>query len=670
MGSIISGLCGKFITKRGVTFITVFFMILTFLLSLFAFFEVMYCQTICTIELASWIESNLLTIKWGFLFDNLTVTMLFVINSISLLVHIYSINYMGSDPHLCRFMSYLSLFTFFMLMLVTANNFIQIFLGWEGVGLASYLLINFWYTRIQANKAAMKAIVINRIGDLGLSIGIGLIFLTFKSLNFSLIFAIAPLFVTENFFIGGVEINKITLISLFLFVGAVGKSAQIGLHTWLPDAMEGPTPVSALIHAATMVTAGVFVLLRCSPLLEYSEITLMFISFMGGLTAFMAATIGVVQNDLKKVIAYSTCSQLGYMIFAAGLSNYSVSLFHLMNHAFFKALLFLSAGSVIHALADEQDMRKMGGLLKLIPITYVMILIGSLSLMGFPFLTGFYSKDALLELTYGVFKTHGLFSYWLGTISAFFTSFYSIRLLYLTFLNRPNNSLSIIKTIHESSWYLIVPLLILSVGSIFIGYFFKELFLGVNVTTWNQALFYIPENYVNFEAEFLPFYIKLIPVIFSLSGGISAFILYLLFKTSFNSLLSWNYLQFIYHFLNKKWYIDNIYNKIIVKNILDFSYHISFKKIDRGLIEIVGPLGLVRFLQALILKIKTFQTGLIYNYAFLMLLGIICILFISFNFTYYSINLLIIYLYLFIYLYTRIQKNWFLTETFTKILKY
>ena len=342
-------------------------MLISSFLSFFIFYEVILCQSICSLKIFPWIESNLLIIYWGFLFDNLTAVMLVVVTFVSLLVHIYSVSYMEEDPHLSRFMSYLSLFTFFMLILITADNLIQMFLGWEGVGLASYLLINFWYTRIQANKSAMKAIIINRIGDLGLSLGIAAIFLNFNTLDFPTIFSLVPYVSLETNIFLNYEFNKITIISLLIFVGAIGKSAQIGLHTWLPDAMEGPTPVSALIHAATMVTAGVFVLLRCSPLLEYSENALIIITIMGVLTAFMAATIGVVQNDLKKVIAYSTCSQLGYMVFSIGLSNYSVSLFHLMNHAFFKALLFLSAGSVIHALSNEQDMRKMGGLLKVIP---------------------------------------------------------------------------------------------------------------------------------------------------------------------------------------------------------------------------------------------------------------------------------------------------------------
>lgn len=650
LGFLIASLFSNYISKKGSIIITLICMIFSTLLAFIIFYEVILCHSICTIKLFPWIESNFFLIYWGFLFDNLTAVMLLVVTFVSTLVHIYSTNYMEQDPHLPRFMSYLSLFTFFMLMLVTADNFVQMFLGWEGVGLASYLLINFWHTRIQANKSAMKAIIINRIGDFGLSLGIAAIFLSFNSLDFPIIFSLVPYISLDNFILFGFELNKITIISLLIFIGAVGKSAQIGLHTWLPDAMEGPTPVSALIHAATMVTAGVFVLLRCSPLLEYSENALVVISIMGVLTAFMAATIGVVQNDLKKVIAYSTCSQLGYMIFSIGLSNYSVSLFHLMNHAFFKALLFLSAGSVIHAMSNEQDMRKMGGLLKLIPVTYIMIFIGSLSLMGFPFLTGFYSKDALLELTFGIYLTTGFFAYWLGTLSAFFTSFYSIRLIYLTFISKNNSNVKVLKNVHESSWVILIPLIILGFFSIFFGFFTKELFLGGNIPTWNNIFLVLPWHDFQFESEFLPFYIKLIPVFFSILGAILSFLFYdyYQYKLNMNSL----YLQYynIYHFLSNKWYFDDFYIKIISKSILNFSYYISFKSLDRGFIELIGPYGIVQFIKNISLKLHFFQTGLIYNYILMIILGISSILLLTFLPIYFTIMLFFIYFYLFIYI--------------------
>ncbi len=648
LGFILSILFTNFISKKGSVYLTVFFMGLTFLNSLIIFYEIILSKSICTLKLFSWIESNNFLIHWGFLFDNLTAIMLIVVTSISFLVHIYSINYMSEDPHLARFMSYLSLFTFFMLILVTSDNFVQMFLGWEGVGLASYLLINFWFTRIQANKAAMKALIINRIGDFGLSLGIASLFLQFSSLDFPVIFALVPYLYEETFIFLTFEINKITLSSLLIFIGAIGKSAQIGLHTWLPDAMEGPTPVSALIHAATMVTAGVFVLLRCSPLIEYSENALLIISIFGALTAFMAATIGVVQNDLKKVIAYSTCSQLGYMAFSIGLSNYSVSLFHLMNHAFFKALLFLSAGSVIHALSDEQDMRKMGGLLNVIPVTYIMMVIGSLSLMGFPFLTGFFSKDVLLELSYGVYHTKGFFSYWLGTISAFFTSFYSIRLIYLTFLGSNNSTKQIINKVHESSWFILIPLIILCFGSIFIGYIFKDLFLGIGVDTWNHTFFIMPWHLTYLNGEFLPFYIKLIPVIFSLFGGVFSFFFYNIYQFTYINIFSYKKIFNIYHFLSKKWYFDYFYNQWIAKYFINFGYLISFKIIDRGLIEVVGPFGIVNILKNLSKQTSNLQTGLIYHYAFIIILGITFFLLVLIIPIFFSSTLFLIYIYIYL----------------------
>ena len=411
IGAFAGGFFGRFVGEKGAGIITTTAMVFATLFSYAALYNLVVTGNPVYIDLFTWIDSGLFEARWGFTFDSLTCIMLIVVTTVSTLVHLYSTEYMAGDPHVPRFMAYLSLFTFFMLMLVTSNNLIQLFFGWEGVGLASYLLINFWFTRIPANKAAIKAMVVNRVGDFGLSLGIMAIFFIFKSVDFDTIFALVPHFDGYTFVFFNDTYNIFNVICLLLFIGAVGKSAQIGLHTWLPDAMEGPTPVSALIHAATMVTAGVFLLIRCSALFEYAPDILLVVTFVGAVTALFAATAGMLQNDLKKVIAYSTCSQLGYMVFACGISNYSVSMFHLMNHAFFKALLFLSAGSVIHAMADEQDMRKMGGLINLLPFTYTMILIGSLSLMGFPFLTGFYSKDAILELAYSSYTIDGCFAH-------------------------------------------------------------------------------------------------------------------------------------------------------------------------------------------------------------------------------------------------------------------
>ena len=650
IGSFCASFLGRYLGKQGAAIVTTTLVGLSAIFSFVIFFEVVLCHSVCVITLFSWMESNVLNIYWGFLFDSLTAVMLVVVTFISSLVHLYSISYMNNDPHLPRFMSYLSLFTFFMLILITADNYVQLFVGWEGVGLASYLLINFWYSRIQANKAAMKAMIVNRIGDFGISLAIALLFFVFQTLDFSIIFNLIPTVIHENFIFFGFSINKVTLISILIFVGAVGKSAQIGLHTWLPDAMEGPTPVSALIHAATMVTAGVFVILRSSPILEYSNFALFIITLFGCLTAFMAATIGVVQNDIKKVIAYSTCSQLGYMIFACGLSNYTISLFHLMNHAFFKALLFLSAGSVIHAIADEQDMRKMGGLVKIIPVTYIMIIIGSLALMGFPFLTGFYSKDILLELSFGTYYFTGLFAYWLGIISAFFTAFYSIRLIYLTFLKITNADRNIISAAHESDILMMLPLFILAFGSIFVGFIAKDLFLGMGVDTWNHALFQIVSHSSFIEAEFLPFYIKLIPFIFSLSGVFLAIVLYNIYEIKFIKLSSYKFFYYLYSFFSKKWYFDVIYNYFIVHNILYLGYNITFKLIDRGFIELLGPLGITRLIGIISKQISSLQTGLIYHYAFTIILGVSFVIVLYILPIYLTVGLLFTYLYSYIYL--------------------
>jgi len=481
VSSCFAGVFGRKLGFKGSSAFSSVCLSLVFLLSIMAFYEVSINACCVYIKLTTWVDSGTLNINWGFMFDSLTTTMCCIVSFVSFLVHLYSIEYMAHDPHLPRFMAYLSLFTFFMLVLVTADNFAQMFVGWEGVGLCSFLLINFWYTRVQANKAAIKAMIINRIGDFGLMIGILLIFVNYKTLDYATVFALTPLLQekTTNFL--NFNINLLTLVSFFLFIGVIGKSAQLGLHTWLPDAMEGPTPVSALIHAATMVTAGVFLLGRCSPIYEFTENFLKYIVFLGSATSFFAATVGLLQNDLKKVIAYSTCSQLGYMIFVCGLSHYEVGVFHLANHAFFKALLFLGAGSVIHSLLDEQDMRKMGGLKNLLPFTYSTMVIGSLALVGFPFLTGFYSKDLILEIAFGKYNYDGYFSYSLGTLSAFLTTFYSTRLLFLAFLSNPNGYKPVIENALESSYLISIVLGILAVPSVFIGFFLKTCLLDGGV---------------------------------------------------------------------------------------------------------------------------------------------------------------------------------------------
>ena len=622
-------LFGRHLGAIGSIFYTSFFLFLNVLVTFFIFYEINFCGSSCVIKLFPWITVDNLSLYWEFKFDALTSSMLLIINLVSFLVHLYAGSYMENDPHHPRFMSYLSLFTFFMVMLVTASNFVQLFFGWEGVGLASYLLINFWYTRMQANKSGLKAIIVNRFGDFALVIAMAAIFETFNSFDFGVVFSLVPFYKDSFYTILGLEISKISFICFFLALGAVGKSAQLGLHIWLPDAMEGPTPVSALIHAATMVTAGVFLLLRSSPILEYSSSILFFITIIGALTAFFAATTGLLQNDLKRVIAYSTCSQLGYMVFACGISNYSAGMFHLVNHAFFKALLFLSAGAVIHALSDEQDMRKMGGLYKLLPLTYVMIFIGSLSLMGFPFLTGFYSKDIILELAFSKFTVNADFAYWLGVYSAFFTAFYSFRLIYLTFLTKNNSFKKHVESAHDAPLLLAIPLFVLSFFSIFFGYLFKDLFVGLGSRLWGNSIYVNPANFNMIDAEVLPVHIKLLPVVFSIFGAALSFFLY---KSYMSLLLKFNLSEIGYHlycFFNKRWYFDNVYSYFIVQPVLFFGYEISFKLIDRGFIELLGPLGLTRMFSKASVFVSKIQSGYIYHYASLMVLGMIFLVFIS-----------------------------------------
>lgn len=622
LGSLIAGVFGRFLGFRGAALVTISCVSVSAFFSCIAFYEVALSGCACHIQLAPWFFSEMFDASWGFYFDSLTVVMLIVVTSVSCLVHIYSISYLYGDPHLPRFMSYLSIFTFFMLMLVTADNFLQMFFGWEGVGLASYLLINFWFTRLQASKASIKAMLVNRVGDFGLALGIMAIFSVFKTINLPVVFASAHHFAEANFLFCNISFDALTLICICLFIGAVGKSAQLGLHTWLPDAMEGPTPVSALIHAATMVTAGVFLVSRCSPLFEYSPTALMIVTFVGAMTCFFAATTGIVQNDLKRVIAYSTCSQLGYMVFACGISNYSVGVFHLMNHAFFKALLFLSAGSVIHALSDEQDMRKMGGLVQLLPFTYAMMCIGSFSLTGFPFLTGFYSKDAILEVAYAKYTVSGNFAYWLGSVCVLFTSYYSFRLLIGTFLTPTVAFKQSIKKVHDAPFIMAIPLLILALGSIFVGYLGKDMMIGLGTDFWANSIFTLPKNNILIESEYIPQTQKFIPLVSTLAGALLAYSVFFvgagrvyLFKTSKLG-------HFFYYMFNKRWLFDKVYNDFIAQKALNFGYNVSFKTLDKGSFEILGPYGISKTIQQLTLRIRLLQSGRIYHYAVIMLIGL------------------------------------------------
>jgi proton-translocating NADH-quinone oxidoreductase chain L len=623
-GSLFGGSLGI-----GVCFITTFCIFISFINSLHLFINILVYGHIYKLKLGNWIPIESLNIEWCFLFDSLTSIMLVIVTLISTLVHLYSISYMENDPHLTRFMSYLSLFTFFMLILVTSNNFLQMFVGWEGVGLCSYLLINFWFTRIQANKAAIKAMLINRIGDFFILLALFSLYYIYNSLDYETIFTLVPLSLSYNIVIFEFQISIIDLVCIFLFIGAMGKSAQIGLHTWLPDAMEGPTPVSALIHAATMVTAGVFLITRCSFLFEYSTIALNLIMFIGALTAFFAATTGLFQNDLKKVIAYSTCSQLGYMIFACGLSSYDVGIFHLSNHAFFKALLFLGAGSIIHALSDEQDMRKMGGLKSILPYSYATMLIGSVALIGFPFLSGFYSKDTILEIAFAKQSTIGHFCYYLGSIAAFCTAFYSTRLLFLVFLIKPNCNKKNLYNAHEGSWKLTLPLFILSLFSILIGFLTKELFIGFGTHFWNGAIFILPKNYILIDIEFINIFYKILPLLLTISGVFLAYFIYSSNTQYYFEIKKLNKFKTLYNFFNKKWYLDRFYNEFVSQLFLNYSYQFSYKDIDRGLLEIFGPSGIINILSLIKNKIKFIQSGNIFHYLLFFLVSIIIIFFLS-----------------------------------------
>nr|YP_010507832.1 NADH dehydrogenase subunit 5 [Phytophthora capensis]UXG55929.1 NADH dehydrogenase subunit 5 [Phytophthora capensis] len=650
LGSVSAGLFGFYIGRKGSVFITTLTTFLSCLFSLIIIYNSITNEYEYIIYISNWISSGLFNCNWCFLFDSLTMIMLVVVTSISTLVHLYSSQYMAHDPHLSRFMSYLSLFTFFMIILVTGDNFIQMFVGWEGVGFCSYLLINFWFTRLQANKAAIKAMLVNRISDLILLLGVLTIFYNIRTIEYFSTFAAISIVKDFKFIFFNYILSIVDVACILIFIGAMGKSAQIFLHLWLPDAMEGPTPVSALIHAATMVTAGVYLTARCSPMFEYSIFSLKVITVIGASTAFFASTVGLVQNDFKKIVAYSTCSQLGYMFFACGLSNYPLAIFHLSNHAYFKALLFLCSGAVIHAMGDEQDIRKMGGLRRILPFTYIMFLIGSLSLMGFPFLTGFYSKDLILEVAFASFSETGHFAYWLGTIGAFFTAFYSTRLLFFAFLTETNAYKNIIKNAHDVPLEMGIPLGLLAFGSIFIGYISKDMFVGLGSNFWNNSIYINPLNNQMIDAEFLPTFFKLLPVILSFCGLFGAFYLYFFkFKFLYNLKIS-EYGLYFYNFLNRKWYFDKIYYEFINQYILQIGYNVTYKMIDKGLIEICGPYGLTTIFTFLSQRIILLQTGYLYHYSLLILIGTIFLINIIFFSIIYYFNLITILLFLFIFL--------------------
>ncbi len=616
IASIISGFFGKFIGDRNSEIVTSLLVSISAVLSAIVFYEVIFNQYEENIKIATWINSGSLEVNWSMKIDALSSVMLVVVTFISALVHIYSIGYMSHDPHKPRFMAYLSLFTFAMLMLVTADNFIQLFFGWEGVGLCSYFLIGFWFKKETANAAAIKAFVVNRVGDFGFALGIFLIFYLFGTVNYIEVFDQIPTVVDEKLNFLGIQINAIDLICILLFIGAMGKSAQIFLHTWLPDAMEGPTPVSALIHAATMVTAGVFLVVRCSPIYEYSELALNIVTIIGMSTAFFAASVALVQTDIKKIIAYSTCSQLGYMFFAAGVGAYNVAMFHLFTHAFFKALLFLGSGSVIHAFKDEQNINNMGGVWRKLPYTYSLMIIGTLALTGFPLLSGFYSKDAIIEFAYLSGTTTGYYAAGIGIFTAFLTSIYSWRLMFKTFHGQYNNKEIKIEETHESPLIMLIPLIILSIGAIFAGFIFKDLFVGYEGINnfWNESIFFLEP----LSTDHPPlWFLILTPTLVTLS---IPFTYYLFVKNKNFPTQLVNINKPLYEFLFNKWYFDEIYDILFVKSSKRFGLFL-WKFFDIKVIDGFGPDGISGLIKKFSIKANKFQSGYIYQYAFVMLLG-------------------------------------------------
>lgn len=675
---LIAGLFGKNIGDKGCQFITCTAVIVAALSSITLFFDVVLTENMVdgsyTTILADWINSGNFIVQWSLRIDQLAVVMMCVVNIVSACVHVYSVGYMSHDPCKGRFMAYLSLFTFAMLMLVTSDNLLQLFFGWEGVGVASYLLIGFWNHKHSANAAAQKAFVVNRIGDFGLALGIMAVFVVFGSVEFDTIFENAPQYADATMHFFGFELHALTVICLLLFVGAMGKSAQLGLHTWLPDAMEGPTPVSALIHAATMVTAGVFLIARFSPVFEYAPIASMVVTIVGATTAFVAATIALTQNDIKRVIAYSTMSQLGYMFFALGVSAYGAAIFHLMTHAFFKALLFLGAGSVIHAMSDEQDMRNMGGLWKKIPVTYAMMWIGSLALAGvWPF-AGYFSKDIILESAWADYTWFGEYAYWMGIAAAFMTAFYSWRLIIMTFHGAPRASDEVMSHVHESPSIMLMPLLILATGSILAGAVFYGGFVGssterhasagihaeitpaagdahdsdnasehaldnshegkahhgsslsVNVWSkeyfWHDAIKVLPQNDTVEAAHSVPFWVKKMPIFVGALGILLAYLIYMVKPGSAAVIV--RIFKPLHTLFFNKWFFDPIYHALVVTKSLALGR--LFWRSDKSIIDRIGADGIAAVSSRFAAGLSKFQSGYVYQYALVMIIAFITII--------------------------------------------
>lgn len=627
IGFLIAGLFGRLLGHRPVEIITTSLVGLAAALSWVVFIQTGFGHVDShglayeRVQVLQWISSGDFTVDWAFRLDTLTAVMLVVVNSVSALVHLYSIGYMSHDEHRARFFAYLSLFTFAMLMLVTADNLLQMFFGWEGVGVASYLLIGFWYKKASANAAAMKAFIVNRVGDFGYLLGIFGVFVLFGSVEFSAIFEAAPEMANATFMFLGMEVHALTTICLLLFMGAMGKSAQFLLHTWLPDAMEGPTPVSALIHAATMVTAGVFLVARMSPLFEFAPNALAFVTFIGATTAIFAATVGLVQNDIKRVIAYSTCSQLGYMFVAMGVGAYSVGIFHLFTHAFFKALLFLGAGSVIHAVSSEQDMRRMGGLWRQIPFTYVMMIIGTIALTGFPYTAGYFSKDAVIEAAYAAGMGIPRYAFWLLVIAAALTSFYSWRLIFLTFHGTPRASADVMSHVHESPKVMTIPLAVLAVGALLAGIIFEHSFVYEEGFEhfFREAIFMAEGNTILHALHEVPWWVIRSPLVMMILGFLTAYIFYIRSPHVPGQLAARH--DIAYRFLLNKWYFDELYDLIFVRPAQWFG-RLFWKGGDGAIIDRLGPDGIAARVVDVTNRVVRLQTGYVYHYAFAMLIGV------------------------------------------------
>ena len=641
IGFILAGGFGKYFGREGSAILSTFGLFLTLICAIFCFYEVALCNTVISIKLYTWVLLDIFNIDIGLIFDTITVTMVLVISTISFFVHLYSTAYMSHDPHISRFMGWLSFFTFFMLVLVTSDNFFQLFLGWEGVGLCSYLLINFWFTRILANKAAINAMLVNRIADVFFTLAIIVIFITFKTTDYSVVFNLIPIISNEKIIFLNILINKIDIIAFFLFIGAIGKSAQIIFHVWLPLAMEGPTPVSALLHAATMVTAGVFLVIRSSIFMEYSNNVLILLCIFGSVTAIFSGMVATFQYDVKRIIAYSTCSQLGYMFFSCGLSNYHVAFFHLFNHAFFKALLFLSAGALIHALFDEQDIRKMGKLLWGLPLIYVAIMIGSLAILGFPFLSGFYSKDLIIELVYSRYVLDSIFVYILSLLGALFTASYSLKVVFYIFFSKVNFSYTIYKFwnyhLSEVTDRMSISIFCLISLSIVSGFVFSDMFIGYGTIFWNNSIYVSLDHFYFLDIEYIHPLIKNLPIILSLLIMILLFFLldnswffFLNYNSLYKKLLSYYYYvaPFFYYAL----FFNKLYNNLYAL-IIKYSYTIFIKYIDKGLLEVIGPFGFYKFFKKFNYILMNSVTPLIffYIYLFFLSLGLFILIFIFIN---------------------------------------